>query len=182
MPESLSISFSTPSTVSTSSGSGRGDIWLELEQEYTAKASKEATIYDLNQMLNLVKMGNPAYEYIADSCPYVTVIGTKIYVYLDFFVWPSALDLEYNLTSGMGVITGGVITKKPVEFNIIFNGSSYEELPYMFEGTLTPQMPLIKPDGSKFPFHMQVSDLSIVPDSILGVVVGDSSVSLSEKV
>lgn len=178
MIESLSLTFSPASISSTLSG--RGSLWAYLEQEYKTESEKTANLYDIQQMLGLAKLGLSPFSYIADNCQYITTSedSSKAIIRLDFYVWPSQLDLEYNLSTELGIISNGIIHQEATEFDLIFNGSSYEEMDFIFSGRFTSGMPIIRPDGSK----ITSMPLVITPISTPYMMVEDSSVTLSEEV
>jgi len=180
MNENLIISFAPETTVSTSIGTGRGSKWASLEQDYESELEKEATIADVQQMLNLAKNGISPYTYVSDSCPYITIIGTTVIIRLDFYVWVSSLSLPYDLSTDLGTISSRSVHTEQVEFDLIFNGSDYEEMDYLFTGTFTPSMPIIALDGSKIPTMVQIPEGVDWPHPHM--TVSDSSVALSEKV
>ncbi len=142
MFKSISVNYNLDRSTSV------GSNWLNLEQEYKPKDSDSATIGDLSQMLNLGKAGQSAFRYITDVCPYAVVFGDVITISLDFYVWPSAIDLNYNLAADLGVISEGESLELARSFDVPLKGVDTVTLPYMFSGTLTPEMPFISSNGS----------------------------------
>lgn len=157
MNESLIIQFS-PESISSTIGTGRGSRWAHIEQKYKTELEKEANIHDVRNMLDLAKNGISPYQYISDECPYMTIDGDTVIISLDFYVWPSMLNLKYDLSTEFGVISQGLIVSDPTEFDVIFNGSNNEELDWIFEGIFTQQMPIITPEGDKIPLMIQVPE------------------------
>ena len=164
---SLSISF----TKEDSSTSSTVEQWARLEEVYEEE-SKEAKINDVTQMLARVKAGLSAFSYIKDVCPYATTDGETITIALDFYVYVSDLALPYKLHTSLGTISRGVLTHVPKSFQKVFQGSSSEELDWLFEGTATPLMPYFTKYGV------------VVPDVVVGEngKINGTSIVLSDPV
>lgn len=147
----------------------RGTIWARLEQEYQDEGDEYADINDLYQMLSRVMSGQSALSYIADLCPYVEEYddGKILGVHLDFFVWPSDMDLNYEISTNLGIVSNQIVEEQHRSFDLIFNGSDYEEMPFIGDFTFTPEMPFIGSDGDILPAPK--------------ITVEDDSVELSES-
>jgi hypothetical protein len=59
------------------------------------------------------------------------------------------MDLEYTLTVNEGSISNQTVARVPRSFDAIVDGSYYKELPFIFDGSFTPQMPTFYRDGSR---------------------------------
>lgn len=119
-----------------------------LEQEYKPPSSDGATIADAIAMLNYVKQGSSAFDYIVDNCSAVKVVDGVVIITLGFFVWPSRLDLPYTLHTTAGVISDTVTSySEPRMFNVIFTNSDVEDIGYLFEGSFVNEMPFYTSKG-----------------------------------
>lgn len=141
--ESITVSFSEKERQYD-----RGSKWVTLEQVYKSNSNEDASLGDLAQMLALAGIGQSSYGYLEQVCPYAVTNGDVITVSLDFFVWPSAVDLPYTLKSDIGTILPGVLVEEDRSFDVPFNNTYHSEMPFLFNGTLTPEMPFIDQDGS----------------------------------
>ncbi len=143
MNSSLSVSFQ-------SGGADSAAPWVHLEQEYKKEYLDQTSIADVYGMLSYASTGKSAQGYAKKACTYVTLVGdSKIIVDLDFYVWPSSMDLLYNLKADLGEISDPEVLDLDRSFDVVFNGTHTEILPYSFDGTLTPQMPFIRPTGER---------------------------------
>lgn len=145
MNNSLGVTFNGSSSSTTG---GLGEDYAALEQENPPKSSDDATLRDAVAMLDYVQQGNSAFDYIAENCSSVRVVDGKVTITIGFFVWPSRMDLEYSLRTTEGVISdSSSIYREHRSFSIVFNNSSSENVGYLFEGTLRPEMPFYTEKG-----------------------------------
>lgn len=142
MFETLTIPFGQ-----SEADSGRGDTWARLEQGYKSSTSDAANLGDLSQMFALARTGHSAFEYVADVCPYAEVVENLVIVQLDFYVWPSDISLPYTLKADLGAISEAERVEEYRSFDVAFQGSDSENLPYIFNGSFVPEMPFISSAG-----------------------------------
>ena len=127
------------------------DIWARLEQEAIPAGAGRANLADLYQMLAMAMSGQSAYEYIYDSCPYVTIIDGLVRVTLAFYVWPSEIDLNYRLHANIGEIGLPELVEAPKSFDAVFDNTDSVELGYLFTGSAVPEMPFFNQQGELLP-------------------------------
>lgn len=154
MFNSTSVGFSQQSLSS-------GD-WARLEQEYKDDDSTTTTTADLYAMLASAYAGISAYSVVNSGCEYATIVDDVVTVELKFFVWPNRLDLEYSLSSDIGKISEQTVLEFERSFDVIINGTNSVVLPYLFDGTLTPEMPFINMDGAEISEQDPTIDGSVV--------------------
>lgn len=140
----VNVSFTGPEASDTS----KLDEWAKLEQVDAPKSSEGATIADAVNMVAYAKQGNSAFDYIADSCTYITVKDGAVIVKLQFWVWPSSMDLDYTLETSIGEIEAGTKVSKIKSFDVIFDKSDSVDVGFIFDGTLKPEMPFFASLGS----------------------------------
>lgn len=140
MNKSVQTSFNGPESGSLDTSL---DEWAKLEQVYTPNSAQGATIKDAINMVRYAESGISAFQYVNDSCAYIVGSNVK----LDFYVWPSDMDLEYELTSAAGEISKGIKISKPKAFNIIFDKTDSMSVGFIFEGTLKPEIPFFTSVG-----------------------------------
>ncbi|SDP69819.1 hypothetical protein [Desulforhopalus singaporensis] len=157
MIAALPITYAVPEA----STPDRGVNWMRLEQKYKAEG-QDADLNDLSQMLARARAGRSAFTYVKDACPWATIDKGVVTIELDFYLWPSSLDLRYDLTVNQGELSGPEIITEYVSFSVPFQGSDIAELPYMFSGTLVPEMPFINSDGEVLPTQQITLDGSVV--------------------
>ena len=111
---------------------GSDESWVKLEQKLESELAYYASIRDIYKMWTLAVSGKSAHSYKPIGCP-VEFIGSDIYVYLGFYVWPSNPDLLYHLAASLGTI--GPIQKIELqrEFSGFVDNSNYWEFPYYME-------------------------------------------------
>ncbi len=163
MNQSVSISYSKPNL-----SRSRGSIWARLEQEYKSDNNGNAGIYDVGQMVAQARSGKSSFGYVRTICPYATMKDTIITIELDFFVWTSSVDLPYTLTTNIGEIGDPVLFERPTSLDVVFANSNFQELPYVFDGELSPQMPYFNDKGEEIS----------APD----ITLSDSEIQLSKRV
>jgi hypothetical protein len=124
------------------------DNWVHLESEAVPFSRKYPSVYDINQMVARVMDGISAVTYLADACPYVTVKNGVITVTLDFYVWPSSLDLPYSLTTPFGNISGPEAVSSHKSTDVVFLNTTEVDLGFLFDGAFTPETPVFNEVGS----------------------------------
>lgn len=141
-----SANFST--TISGDLSGRRQRYWINLEQEFKEDDPSEfADFSALQAMLAPAIMGMSAVGKLNDDCKYATTLNGTVTIRLDFFVWPSDIDLDYSLTINEGSVSGQMNTSQLRSFDVVVDGNYYAELPFIFQGGFTPQMPVYYPDG-----------------------------------
>jgi hypothetical protein len=108
--------------------------WLKLWQKPLSKEAQLAGLSDLTAMWYYVISGLSAHLYRASSCPATISADGVVTVPLDFYVFPSALDLSYRLSAGLGVIGPGVYDEAEKEFDLVFDQQQSRELGYLAAG------------------------------------------------
>lgn len=162
----MSQTLSTELRAASKNGdTGRGSRWLRLEQEYQGGGDEFANLADLYQMLTAALSGRSALTYLAGACPYADIDENVITVSLDFFVWPSSLDLAYDPSTNQGELSDQAAHEEHRSFDVIFDGSDYAELPFIGNFSLVPEMVAFDTDGNQI--------------AMPAVTVTDSSIELS---
>lgn len=161
--KSVGVSYSKSETLDSSI-----DEWVKLEQVDIPNSSQGATIKDAVNMVAYVKQGNSAFDYIADSCIYVSINAGVVTVKLDLYVWPSDINLQYELKTSIGTISDGTKISKPRAFNVIFDKTNTKSLGFIFDGVLRPEMPFFSSRGG-----------DITPDPT--ITIEGSNIVLSKK-
>ena len=140
------------------------DIWARLTQEAIPSSADEADIKDLHQMISAAMAGQSAYEYVYDSCPYVVIVDGVVKITLVFFVWPSSLDLAYDLTATLGTISTGVAYEESRSFDAVFDHTADYDCEAVFDGEFTPEMPFFSDAGIEV--EVDPSDIRVVGSKI----------------
>lgn len=172
--ESKITSATFSSSSSDTSGYGRGGLWASLEQDFDeADELKElADFGTLRRMLIPALAGMSAVSVLSAECSYTSFLSGTASIFLDFFVWPSDLDLDYTLTANLGTISGPTRTRQAKSFDIIVDGSNYSELDFIFDGRITPSMPIFTPLGEdlgdKVDFEMD-NAVMVFPQAVTSV-------------
>ncbi len=143
MNNTFDISFGSDSTQFSSGG-------LRLEQKWKKDESVGVSFKDVQRMFSNSRRNVSAYSDIMDNCPQAIIEDDVISVYLKFYVWPSSKNMVYSLTSNIGSISGPTVIEDHTEFSVNFQRSKGESLPYIFEGDVTPDMPILSPAGSEY--------------------------------
>ena len=112
-------------------------IWANLVQKKTP--DNTASLGDLNQMIAAAVSGQSAKIYMSSSCPAAILKKHKIIIAINMFVYPSSLDLKYNLTADWGNLSDSRLVRQKRSFEIVFDDSVAEKLDWLFEGTFTPE-------------------------------------------
>lgn len=109
-------------------------IWINLEQE-ELEDNNSVSPEDLIAMYMMVLRGESAFSYNSGTCP-VTITPTHIILTLNFYVWPSALDLPYSISASKGTITSKTQIHLPKSFNKVIPFSKNLSFDYLLsEGT-----------------------------------------------
>lgn len=158
---STSVSFSSAAQDNVAGQS------LILEPDYKGEEKSVASLGSSLKLLSYVRSGRSALEYMVKNCPYTKMDGEDLLITLGFTVWPNVTTLDYGVVSTSGIVDVAVPADQETSFDVIFNGTYTENLPFVFDGELSPQMPFIASDG----------------DILTGVTVTqeDNLIRLSEK-
>ena len=150
-----------------SSEDRRKEIWARLEQEYRGDFDDAADISTVMRMVGSAMEYKSAMDQLYKDCVYASIVDGVITVTLAFYVWPSDMDLEYGVTVTKGEHGGSAeLTTEEVinyhrSFDVIFDGSSYVELPYNFTGDITPSMPAYTPTGKASHATFEIVDSTV---------------------
>lgn len=144
MISSIVVQFNNGSVVSN-----LPDVWARLEQEPIPITAEVTNLVDLYQMLAYVKSGKSAISYIYKTCVYAEIKDGSVIVKLNFYVWPSDLDLNYTLSCDVGEISEKELVKEYISKDVIFNGLDKESIEYIFEGDIEPEMPFYDQYGQR---------------------------------
>ena len=143
---SLSSTLITP-IVARPKDVNTSTTWARLEQEYVADSTKSANLSDLYQMRARAMSGVSALEYIYEQCPYARIADGVLTVTLDFYVWLSGLDIQYQLSITGGTLSDGSLFTLPRSFDVPFIDSAFAQMSFVFAGDLIPEMPFFAADG-----------------------------------
>lgn len=104
---------------------------INLEQVGVGKYS-HLSQYDILQMITLASYGISATTYKLQDCP-IEITGNNVYLWLDFYVWPSNIDLIYELEVSLGELSESEKVYIPKEVDIIFENSAVAKLPWLID-------------------------------------------------
>jgi hypothetical protein len=108
-------------------GSG-ADPWVRLEQPPVNTA--RLTAEDLQIMLAMVRAGQSAHEYRQPDCPVVVANG-QVTIPLTVWVWPSTLELAWNLRPELLLITDPpTVLRQERDFDLVVEMRSTVDLPF----------------------------------------------------
>ena len=127
--------------------------------------------YDVLQMITLASYGLPAATYKLHDCP-IRITGNNVYLWLDFYVWPSDINLIYEVNTSLGELSENEKVYIDKEIDIIFENSTTVELPWWVEDCqIIWQTPNIDSRGQIIPTQdVRVEGTTLVVDaSIFGV-------------
>lgn len=110
---------------------GDGEVFVHLTQREENGMDRTASVADISQMTTRAKSGQSAHLYRKNSCPATIDSNGNIDVSLNFYAWPSSLDLDYKLTSNIGDISDPIIVDEFVEFSIVFDMVRTVDLDFM---------------------------------------------------
>lgn len=125
--------------------------WLRLEQEEIPVTDEETGLALLGRMLAAVKSGRSAHSVVFTECRWLEILGPVVRVSLDFYVWPSRLDLPYQLTVPFGEVSEAEEVQLHRSFDVIFRNQDAQELGFVFAGEFWPEMPFFAGEGSELP-------------------------------
>lgn len=112
------------------------NTWIKMEQVPVSETTETANLYDIFQMMSSAAGGLTSRIYKPDTLDYVSFQGNNILIKLDFWVFPSSLDLGYSLKINNGTIstktyedvskTGNVVVplSKKVQMEYLINEAS----------------------------------------------------------
>lgn len=129
MDNSLAIPFSNNVTKSKSL---LRQPFVHLEQIKQPKSAETATMTDISMMIARARTGLSARTYKPENCA-GAISGDTISVWFDFYVWPSAENLPYALTSSLGNISQPKIIHKQTQFSVTFELSDKVELDFIMD-------------------------------------------------
>lgn len=121
--------------------------WLRLSQ--AAVTSNKLTNEDLEVMLALVKSGVSAHAYKPANCE-ASVLTDRVVADLTLKVWPSDINIVYDLSSELLTIGAAKSLQEWHEFDLIVPMASKVDLPYLCEDyTLAWQTPAYNSRGEE---------------------------------
>lgn len=110
-------------------------IWLNLEQEELEDNDNKVSPEDLIAMYNIVLRGESAFTYNSGTCP-VSITPNEVILHLTFYVWPSSLDLDYQVRASKGDITSKTQIKLLRSFNQVIPFSKNVNFDYLIDESL----------------------------------------------
>jgi len=146
MPTELTIQFSATGTDTGSDGNR-----VRLEQERIPDVVAAANLYDLSQMVARAMGGLSARTYRRPDCPVEITGKDTAIVRLGILAWPSAMDLPYSLSVGLGRITGRERIDKQMEFDLVVEMTDQVDIGMLFDGTAAWQTEAIDEVGRVVP-------------------------------
>lgn len=107
------------------------DNWIKLQQFEYSDVRQAINFNDIYQMWINAQQGLSAFAYVQDDCP-MTITENGIIIALDFYVFPSEMNLPYTLSASIGELgEGQILTSLDKEFDLIFPLSKVVELDYV---------------------------------------------------
>lgn len=88
--------------------------------------------YDILQMLTLASYGQSASSYKLQDCP-IEITENNVHMGLDFYVWPSDINLTYEIQTSLGELSENEKVSVDKEVDVIFANSTTAELPWLIE-------------------------------------------------
>lgn len=88
--------------------------------------------YDILQMITFASYGISASTYKLQDCP-IEITENNVNLWLDFYLWPSNIDLVYELETSLGELSESEKVSIPKEVDIIFENSTIVKLPWLIE-------------------------------------------------
>jgi len=143
---------------------------INLEQVGVGQYS-HLSQYDIVQMMTLASYGQSAGTYKLQDCP-IEITENNVHLWLDFYLWPTDLALEYEITTTLGELSESEKVSVPKEVDVIFESSTTVELPWLIEDyEIFWQTPNINPEGQVIPTQdVRVEGINLVVDTpIFGV-------------
>lgn len=125
----------------TGEAEGTRPLSVRLEQAGLPDIDELVNLGDIYQMLLGAWSGISAQSLPPEDCPFSYEDGV-VTVALDFYAWPTALDLDYGVTASIGTLGEPVRIEIEKEFDQILDHTDLVTLPYYLEGAqLTWQSP-----------------------------------------
>lgn len=109
-----------------------GSSWLRIYQEPISETAQQVSYDDLAAMYYMALAKVSARLYESQSCP-VSMGGGVIEVPVPFYIFPSSLELAYQLSSGVGEVDRGIATQVWREFDLIVDNESEVDLGFLAE-------------------------------------------------
>ena len=145
--------------------------WVKLEQMPVPESSLNLT--DLSRMLTLVRAGVSAHAYRQPNCPCSVYEGT-VEVPLEFYAWPSAPGLPYELQAAQGALVAAVPAFLEREFSVVIDFQREIDLPFYadFLSWAWADMPCFDRMGNEVPRpHVAITSTRVyVGAEVLGVL------------
>lgn len=149
------------------------DSFVTLEQVAVPASTsllQLATLYRL--WYRALLDGHSARLYRPAGCP-VSFDGGEVTIWLDFYVWPSSMDLRFELSPSIGSIGPAEIVELPRERDIIVELTDRVELDFLpvAEPVLGWQTPCFAVDGSELPAQVLQCNETVIllPQQLFGV-------------
>ncbi len=138
-------------TLSTDPGGSSSDS-LELVQIDAPDEGLDVTVSEIEEMVARARSGLSARTFRRDSCAMsFDVESETITAWYDFAIYPSDIDLSYNLTANMGVLSDQAVSSEYVEFSVVFEKSATVDLGFLLSDviSMTWEYPPHTPDGER---------------------------------
>ena len=107
--------------------------WIKLWQKPFSRVVQQAGVVDLVEMWYYVLAGLSARYYHANACPAEIGADGVVTIPLDFYLFPSSLDLQYTLAAALGTLSAPVYEQVPKEFDLVFDQTDEVDLGYLAE-------------------------------------------------
>lgn len=113
--------------------SAKVSSWLNLYQQPLSEIVQKAGTVDLVDMWYQVLSGQSARKYVDSDCPATIDENGVVTIPLDFWVFPSELTLNYQLSAGIGEISEPVLDTISREVDLVFDYSASQDLDFIIE-------------------------------------------------
>ncbi len=133
------------------------EIWVKMEQEVIPETSLDANLFDIFQMINRSASGLTSFSYVPTSLDYVMFTPTTIEIKLDFWVFPSNMDLLYSMTINQGSLSSRIHDSVPKVGNIVIPLDDKVQMPYLID-------PVVSSFGWESPVYDDLGHLLDSPD------------------
>lgn len=141
MTTTLSTQLSPASSVSSA-----GLAFVTMEAVAPAEQVNSAALYDIYRMFLRAQAGIPASTYKGNGCP-IEFDGDLVRIELEFYAWPSAQDLRFELAASIGDIGTPEIIELPRERDIVFGMTDHHDLDFLpLSASLSWQTPCYTKD------------------------------------
>lgn len=116
------------------SGTAAADpsIWLNLQQEPIPEIMRALSFLEIEEMFYAALSGLSSRVYESDACP-LTVNKGEVIVWINLFVWPHRMDMNYGLSAAIGEISDPERLTRPREFDLLFPMTSERELDFLID-------------------------------------------------